>query len=109
LDPALLGDLEGRMVDLAPLVRRAAVLPVYFYDFDEVAAVAMNLPRPDPEVAGTAPFLHYHNLLMAGPGVEGNRMGEELVAHGTNSIRRLSAVRRWLELLRERGDEGESS
>ena len=49
LDPARAGDVAGRFVDLAPWVRRAAVLPVFLYRFDEVAAVARNLPRPARE------------------------------------------------------------
>jgi len=109
LDPALLGDLEGRMVDLAPLVRRAAVLPVHFYDFDEVSALAMNLPRPDPASPDPALFLHYHNLLMAGSGEGGDTLGEELLACGRRSILKLSAIRRWLRRIGKEGGRGETT
>src|SRR5262249_49921644 len=46
LAPARAGDLLGRVVDLAPWVRRGGVLPVFRYSFAEVAAVARRLPRP---------------------------------------------------------------
>jgi uncharacterized protein len=94
LHPGRLGDLEGRLVDLAPLVRRAAVLPVYFYGFEEVAAVAMNEPRPDPTRPLPSPFLSYNALLLSG---EAEEIRERLVEHGRESLRRLAGILRWLQ------------
>ena len=62
LDPSRAGDMAGRFVDLAPWVRRAAVLPVFLYRFDEVAAVARMLPRPAPGRPGDALFVLHAGL-----------------------------------------------
>lgn len=56
LSPARLGDLEGRLLDLAPWVRRAAALPVLRYRFDEVAAFLRRRPIPPAESPGDARF-----------------------------------------------------
>ncbi len=48
-EAARLGDLEGRIVDLAPWVRRAAALPVFHYAFEEVAAFVEDRARPMPD------------------------------------------------------------
>ena len=61
LPPALLGDLQGRLVDLAPWVRRAAALPVFHYRFDEVARFLTDRSRPDPAAAEDARFVAFTN------------------------------------------------
>lgn len=56
LSPARLGGLQGRLLDLAPWVRRAAALPVLRYRFDEVAAFLRGRPIPPPEAPDDARF-----------------------------------------------------
>lgn len=96
LEPGRLGKLEGRLVDLAPPVRRSAVLPVHFYSFEEVAAVALNEPRPDPAAGQPAPFLAFNTLLYGG-GDEG--IAGRLTEYGRECLRRLDGIRAWLERL----------
>ena len=92
LDPARAGDLAGRFVDLAPWVRRAAVLPVFLYRFDEVAAVARNLPRPSPGQAEDALFV-LHAGLAAAPDAEAVRA--QLEQAGRDALLSLHAIRAW--------------
>jgi predicted RecB family nuclease len=93
IEPARSGDLAGRFVDLAPWVRRAAVLPVFLYRFDEVAAVARNLPRPSPGHAEDALFV-LHAGLAAAPNPEGVRL--RLEDAGRDALQSLRAIRQWL-------------
>ena len=92
LDPARAGDLAGRFVDLAPWVRRAAVLPVFLYRFDEVAAVARNLPRPSPGQAADALFVLHS-------GVAASQDPAAVRAHlqeaGRDALASLLAIRAW--------------
>jgi len=92
LDPARTGDLAGRFVDLAPWVRRAAVLPVFLYRFDEVAAVARNLPRPAPGQAEDALFVLHAGLAAAGDPAAVRRRLEEA---GRDALVSLGAIRAW--------------
>ncbi len=92
LDPARAGDLAGRFVDLAPWVRRAAVLPVFQYRFDEVAAVAAGHPRPAPGRAEDALFV-LHAGLVASPDSSVRARLEEA---GRDGLASLNAIRRWL-------------
>ena len=92
LDPARTGDLAGRFVDLAPWVRRAAVLPVFLYRFDEVAAVARNLPRPAPGQAEDALFV-LHAGLAASPDPAAVRA--RLEEAGRDALASLGAIRAW--------------
>lgn len=92
LAPARAGDLAGRFVDLAPWVRRAAVLPVFLYRFDEVAAVARNLPRPSPGQAGDVLFvLHAGMTASEDPGAVRLRLEEA----GRDALASLCAIRAW--------------
>ena len=92
LDPARAGDLAGRFVDLAPWVRRAAVLPVFLYRLDEVAAVARNLPRPAPGQAEDALFVVHAGLAASqDPGA----VGRLLEAAGRDALDSLNAIRAW--------------
>jgi predicted RecB family nuclease len=94
LEPKRAGAIAGRLVDLAPWVRRAGVLPVFQYRFDEVAAVAMNVPRPSPAVPEDALFVRHaamHGVAEAGP------IRAELEFAGRESLTALGAIRRWLE------------
>jgi predicted RecB family nuclease len=91
--PARLGDLEGRLVDLAPAVRRAAALPVWRYRFDEVAAFARGTPRPAPDEPEDALFVDFARLRA---GDEVNRPRERLERAGAEAIISLHAIRRWL-------------
>jgi predicted RecB family nuclease len=59
LSPARLGELQGRLLDLAPWVRRAAVLPVLRYRFDEIAAFLRGRPVPPPEASEDARFVAF--------------------------------------------------
>jgi predicted RecB family nuclease len=93
LAPARAGDLAGRFVDLAPWVRRAGVLPVFLYRFDEVAAVARDLPRPSPGVADDALFV-LHAGLAAAEDPEGLRL--RLDGRGLEALESLRAIRAWL-------------
>jgi predicted RecB family nuclease len=92
LDPARAGDLAGRFVDLAPWVRRAAVLPVFLYRFDEVASVARNLPRPSPGHAEDALFV-LHAGLAGSP--EPTAVRERLQEAGRDALASLRAIRAW--------------
>jgi predicted RecB family nuclease len=93
IEPARSGDLAGRFVDLAPWVRRAAVLPVFLYRFDEVAAVARNLPRPSPGHAEDALFvLHAGRSASSDPADVLSRMEEA----GRDALQSLCAIRHWL-------------
>ena len=86
--PARIGDLEGRLVNLAPLVRRRGALPVFHYRFDEVAAFVEGRPRPEPDAPEDALFV----ALAAGR----EEATETLVTAGRRSIASLAAIRRWL-------------
>jgi uncharacterized protein len=92
LDPARAGDLAGRFVDLAPWVRRASVLPVFLYRFDEVAAVARALPRPSPGQAEDALFV-LHAGLAASP--DPAEVRGRLEAAGLDALASLRAIRSW--------------
>jgi predicted RecB family nuclease len=92
LAPARAGDLAGRFVDLAPWVRRAAVLPVFLYRFDEVAAVARNLPRPSPGQADDALFV-LHAGLSASEDPAAVRL--RLEEAGREALVSLCAIRAW--------------
>jgi hypothetical protein len=94
LDPARSGDLAGRIVDLAPWVRRAAVLPVFHYRFDEVAAVARGRPRPSPGEAEDASFV-LHAALAASQDPEAIR--DRLARAGHDALVSLRAIRAWFE------------
>jgi len=93
LDPARAGDIAGRFVDLAPWVRRAALLPVFLYRFEEVVAVARNLPRPSPGHAEDALFvLHAGLAASSDPAAVRARLDEA----GRDAIASLHAIRAWL-------------
>ena len=92
LDPARAGDLAGRFVDLAPWVRRAAVLPVFLYRFDEVAAVARNLPRPAPGQAEDALFVLHAGLAAS---QDPAKVGRRLEEAGRDALASLRAIRAW--------------
>jgi uncharacterized protein len=92
IDPARSGDLAGRFVDLAPWVRRAAVLPVFRYRFDEVAAVARGLARPSPGTAEDALFV-LHAGLTASPDPAAVR--HRLEESGCEALASLHAIRGW--------------
>ncbi|HEX6850206.1 MAG TPA: TM0106 family RecB-like putative nuclease [Candidatus Polarisedimenticolaceae bacterium] len=86
--PARIGDLEGRVVNLAPLVRRRAALPVFHYRFDEVAAFVERRPRPALDAPEDALFV----TLAA----ERERAVPALEEAGRRSVASLVAIRRWL-------------
>jgi len=92
LDPARAGDLAGRFVDLAPWVRRSAVLPVFLYRFDEVAAVARSLPRPSPGQAEDALFVLHAGLAAS---TDPATVGEQLEEAGREALASLRAIRAW--------------
>lgn len=94
IDPGRLGDLEGRLVDLAPRVRRAGQLPVFLYRFDEVAAVAAGTPRPDPASPEDALFADFASL---GEGDDPGPRRRKLEDAGRRSVEGLRAIRAWLE------------
>ena len=93
VDPARSGDLAGRFVDLAPWVRRAAVLPVFLYRFDEVAALARGLARPSPGTAEDALFV-VHAGMTASPDPAAVR--GRLEEAGRDALASLHAIRTWL-------------
>jgi uncharacterized protein len=93
LEPARAGDLAGRFVDLAPWVRRAALLPVFLYRFAEVAAVARNLPRPAPGQAEDALFVLHAGLAASRDPAAVRRQLEEA---GRDALSSLNAIRAWL-------------
>lgn len=92
LDPSRAGDIAGRFVDLAPWVRRAAVLPVFLYQFEEVAAVARNLPRPAPGRAEDALFVLHAGLAASEDSAAVRRRLEEA---GREALTSLGAIRAW--------------
>jgi predicted RecB family nuclease len=92
LDPARTGDLAGRVVDLAPWVRRAAVLPVFLYRFDEVAAMARNHTRPSPWEAEDALFVLHAGLAASqDPAAVRARLEDA----GRDALASLTAIRAW--------------
>jgi hypothetical protein len=74
-------------------VRRAGVLPVYCYGFEEVAAVARELPRPSPGVAEDALFVLHAGLASA---EDPDNVRLRLDARGTDALESLRAIRAWL-------------
>jgi predicted RecB family nuclease len=94
LEPARAGDLAGRFVDLAPWVRRAAVLPVFLYRFDEVAAVARSLPRPSAGQAEDALFVLHAGLAAAEDPAAVRLL---LEAAGRDALESLRAIRAWFK------------
>jgi len=92
IEPARAGDVAGRFVDLAPWVRRAAVLPVFLYRFDEVAAVARNLPRPSPGHAEDALFVLHAGLAAAS---DAAAVMASLEDAGREALASLHAIRAW--------------
>jgi hypothetical protein len=93
LDSARAGDLAGRFVDLAPWVRRSAVLPVFQYRFDEVAAVARNRPRPSLGHAEDAHFVLHAGLAASGDPGPIRLLLEQA---GRDALDSLHAIREWL-------------
>jgi predicted RecB family nuclease len=93
VDPARAGDLAGRLVDLAPWVRRAAVLPVFRYGFDEVAAVVRGLPRPSPDESEDALFVTHAGMTASD---DPDRVRRSLEAAGREALESLHAIRMWL-------------
>jgi predicted RecB family nuclease len=93
IDPARIGDLSGRIVDLAPWVRRAAVLPVFYYGFDEVAAVVQGWPRPSTDQSEDALFVLHAGMTAAD---DPDRVREGLQAAGRKALASLHAIRVWL-------------
>ncbi len=91
LDPGRLGDLEGRLVDLAPAARRAGALPVFHYAFEEVAAVAQALPRPDPASPDDAAFVDFALWQGGDPAAAGR-----LERAGLRALDGVRAIRAWL-------------
>ena len=92
LEPARAGDLAGRFVDLAPWLRRTVVLPVFLYRFDEVAAVARNLPRPSAGQAEDALFVLHAGLTASEDPAAVRR---NLEAAGRDALESLRAIRAW--------------
>ncbi len=92
LEPARAGDLAGRFVDLAPWLRRTVVLPVFLYRFDEVAAVARNLPRPSAGQAEDALFVLHAGLAASEDPAAVRRNLEEA---GRDALESLRAIRAW--------------
>ena len=92
IEPGRLGDLEGRLVDLAPRVRRAAYLPVSRYRFEEVAAIVTGAPRPDPGSPDDDAFVEFAALQADG---DPSRL-ETLRSEGRRGVEGLRAIRRWL-------------
>ena len=92
LEPARAGDLAGRFVDLAPWLRRTVVLPVFLYRFDEVAAVARNLPRPSAGQAEDALFVLHAGLAASEDPAAVRR---NLEAAGRDALESLRAIRAW--------------
>jgi predicted RecB family nuclease len=91
--PARAGDLLGRVVDLAPWVRRAGILPVFRYSFAEVAAVARGAPRPTLDDADDALFvLHAARSAASDP----DDVRVRLEAAGVAALRSLAAIRAWI-------------
>ena len=64
-----LGGMERRFLDLAPLVRRGAYLPVRRYEFAEVVAAVRGETLPALSMPVDAPFVWAENLRL---GVEGD-------------------------------------
>ncbi|HUC43888.1 MAG TPA: TM0106 family RecB-like putative nuclease [Candidatus Sulfotelmatobacter sp.] len=94
LAPARAGDLLGRLVDLAPWVRRGGVLPVFRYSFAEVAAVARRMPRPALDAAEDDLFVIHAGIR---DGAEGASARRDLESAGREAVGALHAIRRWLD------------
>jgi len=88
------GEIAARFVDLAPLVRRAGVLPVFHYRFDEVVAVAKGSVRPGPATAEDAEFVRlqaWRERVAAG-----DDAAFPFEALGRDAVESLFLVRSWL-------------
>jgi len=68
------------------------VLPVFLYRFDEVAAVARNLPRPSAGQAEDALFVLHAGLAAADDPAAVRR---RLEAAGRDALESLRAIRAW--------------
>ncbi len=88
LSPARLGELQGRLLDLAPWVRRAATLPILRYRFDELAAFLRGRPIPPAEASDDARFAAH----VSGSKERIARIVEDL----REDLESLALVRDWL-------------
>ncbi len=93
VEPAVLGALEGRLVDLAPAVRNAAALPVRLYRFEEVAAFAAARPLPEPGAPDDALFVDFALLRDSS---DPDPLRARLLAAGRDAVESLREVRRFL-------------
>mgnify|MGYP001765395558 CR=1 FL=1 len=93
IEPAVLGALEGRLVDLSPAVRNAAALPVRLYRFEEVAAFAEARPLPEPGEPDDALFVTFALLRES---ADPDPLRERLSAAGRDAVVSLRALRRFL-------------
>ncbi|HEX4824571.1 MAG TPA: TM0106 family RecB-like putative nuclease [Candidatus Polarisedimenticolaceae bacterium] len=94
VSPQRAGEIGARFVDLAPWVRRAGVLPVFHYRFDEVVAVARGGARPAPGAAEDAGFVRlqaWRERIASGETVE-----FPFDALGREAVESLFLVRAWL-------------
>ena len=100
LTPARAGDLLGRVVDLAPWVRRAGVLPVFATGFSEVASVAAASPPPID--ASDDDLFVLHAGLASAP--DPDAALARLYAAGSDALDSLAAIRAWLVAPRAGGE-----
>lgn len=91
IDPTSLGRIEGRLVNLAPLVRRGAYLPVRRYRFEEVAAVVQGVALPVITEAEDSAFVWLQSLRL---GVAGS-WNDRLHAKVSGQLESLARVKDW--------------
>jgi hypothetical protein len=92
LDPAVQGRIEGRLFDLARVVRAGGYLPVRRYRFEEVAAVLSGRPLPSLEEPEDAPFVWFESRRL---GLAGDWTGR-LETHAREALEQLVSIKEWV-------------
>lgn len=99
VEPGIVGDIEGRIVDLAPWVRRAAALPVVRYTLEEVAAVAVGGVEVGLSASGSeaddALFVSFA-VLRELDGGEAEEARSVIERRGAELLESIRVVRRWI-------------
>lgn len=92
-DPVTLGRIEGRLCNLALLVRRGAYLPVRRYRFEEVCAVVQGRPLPAITEEEDAVFVWLESRRL---GIEGD-WEARILQRAETHLESLAGIMDWLD------------
>jgi predicted RecB family nuclease len=92
VDAASQGRIEGRFVDLGPLVRAGGYFPVRRYRFEEIAPAIAGRPLPPLDEPEDEPFVWFENRRREVPG----DWAAELEARAKRDLQDLVRVRDWV-------------